>query len=411
MKKNASTTEKLFELEQKNLLRNIQMIIMAGSLAVSSNIVAADSFTDALTGGKANVDINLRYESVDQDETDNASAFTVRTRVGYETADFHRLRAFVEYSGNQSIGDRQDYHVAVGSDADSNNKAVIPDPVISRLNQAWVNYDISKSSVKGGKQRIIMDHRFLGNVGWRQTEQVYTGARAIVKEFSAVKADYSYIMESDNIFGIQTPMQTHALKLDVTAIPFAKVTGYGYLIDVDDSTADSQTLGLKITGAPKVSDSLSLIYHVEYADQSDYADAEDIGGDYYHAKLGAKFMGVTALAAQEKLGGDGSSAFQTPLATKHLFNGWADKFLTTPNDGLVDSYAQVSGKLSGYKLAAVYHDFQSDKGSSHYGTEVDLLVAKKFAKIYTVGVKYASYDADKFATDTSKFWVWGNIKF
>ena len=31
-------------------------------------------------------------------------------------------------------------------------------------------------------------------------------------------------------------------------------------------------------------------------------------------------------------------ALQTPLATLHKFNGWADLFLTTPNAGLEDAY-------------------------------------------------------------------------
>ncbi|MED5432978.1 MAG: hypothetical protein VX920_11630, partial [Pseudomonadota bacterium] len=103
--------------------------------------------------------------------------------------------------------------------------------------------------------------------------------------------------------------------------------------------------------------------------------------------------------------------FQTPLATKHAFNGWADLFLATPADGLEDTFVTVGGKLAGFKLAAIYHDFKSNEGSTDYGTEMDLLVARPIGKHYTVGLKYADYSADDFGADTSKYWAWGELKF
>ena len=42
---------------------------------------------------------------------------------------------------------------------------------------------------------------------------------------------------------------------------------------------------------------------------------------------------------------------------------------------------------------------------------IDLLAAKKFGKNYSAGAKYASYDADDYAVDTDKFWLWGQLKF
>ena len=62
-------------------------------------------------------------------------------------------------------------------------------------------------------------------------------------------------------------------------------------------------------------------------------------------------------------------------------------------------------------MLGVYHDFSADEGSADYGTELDLLAAKKLSKNYSVGVKYASYSADSVATDTDKLWLWGQLKF
>ena len=39
------------------------------------------------------------------------------------------------------------------------------------------------------------------------------------------------------------------------------------------------------------------------------------------------------------------------------------------------------------------------------GSELDLMVSRKFHNIYSVGLKYALYNADTFATDTEKFWL------
>ncbi|RRQ21301.1 hypothetical protein [Thiohalobacter thiocyanaticus] len=130
-----------------------------------------------------------------------------------------------------------------------------------------------------------------------------------------------------------------------------------------------------------------------------------------HFILGATAGGITGKVGYEVLGGDNFSGFETPLATKHAFNGWADVFLNTPAAGLQDTYVQVGGMLMGTKLLAVYHDYQADQGGADYGTELNLLAARSFGKHYSAGIKYADYDADGFAVDTEKFWVWGQISF
>lgn len=402
-----------------NVKKNTLALAIKAALlttALGSTVIAptamADSFTDALTDGKASVDINVRYESVEQTGAETASALTERTRIGYKTGSLNGLKAFVEMTGTESITDRSDYKVPGGPDANAgSSKAVIADPVVTRLNQAYLDYSISKSNIKVGKQRIVMDNRFLGNVGWRQTEQVYSGLRATIKESDKVKLDYAYIVESDNIVGVKTPMETHALKADIAAIPGVKLTAYGYMVDITDSTADSQTYGIRLAGKPKLSDTVTGIYQAEFATQGDHAESSGVSADYYHLKAGVKVDGVTLILAQESLGGDGTYAFQTPLATKHAFNGWADKFLATPANGLVDTYAKAATKVSGIKIAALYHDYKADKGGETYGSEFNIVVAKKFAKKYIVGAKYAAYTAKTHATDTTKLWVWGGVKF
>ena len=53
----------------------------------------------------------------------------------------------------------------------------------------------------------------------------------------------------------------------------------------------------------------------------------------------------------------------------------------------------------------------SDEDSIDYGTEVDITASYTFAKKYNFLMKFASYNADEFATDTSKLWVQVATKF
>jgi hypothetical protein len=104
------------------------------------------------------------------------------------------------------------------------------------------------------------------------------------------------------------------------------------------------------------------------------------------------------------------AAFETPIATGFKFQGWADKFLTTPPDGVRDLYGNLgygwkqAGPFKALTLQAVYHRFASDRHSRLYGDEIDLLASAKLGKT-SLSARYADYQADGFATDTRKFWL------
>jgi hypothetical protein len=53
----------------------------------------------------------------------------------------------------------------------------------------------------------------------------------------------------------------------------------------------------------------------------------------------------------------------------------------------------------------VWHDFSAEATGADYGSELDLLVSRKFAERYELLVKYADYSADGLFTDTAKFWL------
>ncbi len=133
--------------------------------------------------------------------------------------------------------------------------------------------------------------------------------------------------------------------------------------------------------------------------------------NYLLAEVGVKAGPVTPTLGYEKMSGDGSYGFQTPLATLHAFNGWADQFLNTPNTGLVRTYLKLSGSVMGLQLSGFYHQFKADTGGAKYGDEIDFLASYAVNDSLTGNFKLANYNADTFSVDTRKIWVYAEYKF
>ena len=396
--------------------------VIVATLLASVNASAGDmtGLADALGSGKASLDLRYRYEMVDQTGIDKkAGASTLRTRLGYTTGTYHDVGAMVEFDDVSVVGDTK-YNDATGLPSAKTAYPVVADPSGTEVNQAYLSYGgLAATTIKYGRQRLILDNaRFIGNVGWRQNEQTYDAVTLVNTSLPSATVTYGYVYNVNRIFGeasakgdIQT--QAHLLNIAYSGFSAGKLSVYDYLLDlVDSPAASSQTLGARFSGAATVQDGgTKLLYTLEYAKQSDYQDgASSIDADYSLLELGTTTHGVTARLGREALGGDGVFGFSTPLATLHAFNGWADMFLSTPANGLIDTYVNVSGVYSGVKLMAVYHDFKADSGGADYGTETDLLAAKKIGA-YSLLFKYASYAADNFATDTQKMWLMGQASF
>lgn len=389
--------------------------------------LAADSLEEALKGGKVLFDLRYRYEFVDDaDFMKDAQSSTVRTRLGYETGRFHGLSALAELEDIHTIG-ADEYN------STSNGLTMFPlvaDPVGAELNRAYLAYaGVPHTTFRVGRQRIILDnHRFIGNVGWRQNEQTFDALSARYTPVEKLSLFYAHLENANTIFGADHPSKAdrnlNADLLNVSwRLKIGTLTGYAYLLELEDTPlASHQDLGLRFKGQHAFSDKVRLLYTVEYADQSDHKDApSSVDAGYTLAEAGVGIHTVTIKAGHEVLEGDGVYAFQTPLATGHAFNGWADRFLVTPLTGLEDTYLSVGAILAGMNLKAVYHDFSADEGGADYGTELDLLITRTFRKMYTVGLKYANYSADSATPvlpgvsgsnmDLEKIWVTLQLKF
>ncbi|TFH86474.1 hypothetical protein EQG41_12595 [Billgrantia azerbaijanica] len=381
--------------------------LSAGIVALSffaSSVQAQNDFLDAIGSGKVNLDVRYRFELVDQDGFDKeAEASTVRTRLGYRTGGVHGLVGHIEFSDTRAV--KFDNY----QDADT---PVVADPEVTELNRAYLEYGgLTDTVAKLGRQRVILDnHRWVGNVGWRQQEQTFDAATVVTEALPGLVATYGYLWQRNMITGARQDQDSHLLNVSYDALPWLKATGYGYWLDFEEDAPglSSETFGLRLTGAGAISAGMALGYVLEYARQSDAADnPSDYDLDYGLAELSLTVAGVKLLGAYELLEGDGTNAVQTPLATLHGKNGWADQFLRIPADGLVDRYVSVSGSpLERVNLALVYHDYEADNGSSSYGSEIDFVANWKLTPQFSVGAKYADYDADEHSVDTQKAWLY-----
>ncbi len=415
---------RLLEFDMKTASLNVLSLAIAGAVASSFSSVAVAvegaDITEALTNGKAYADFRLRYEFVDQDNAlDNAKGMTLRSRLGYKTGEVSGFSAGIEFEDSRTVLGVDDYNDTNGHNAGENS--VIADPETTELDQAYIQYKNDLVTAKAGRQVITMDnHRFVGHVGWRQDRQTFDGYSLKVTPMNNLSLDYAYLEQRNRIFGEEKDIDSKDHLLNASyKTPFGKLTGYAYLLEEDTAAETSyDTYGVRFSGKADVNSDLKALYTLEYATQDAESSGADADADYMNLEAGAVFKGVTAKLGYEVLGSDdGDYGFSTPLATLHKFNGWSDQFLATPDEGLVDMSLTVSGKLAGLKLAAAYHEFEADDASStvdDLGSELDLLVSKKFTDNYSGGVKYAMYSAGDDGAgkvDTDKAWLWVSAKF
>lgn len=368
----------------------------------------------ALSQTKPILDLRLRYEGVDQDGfADNAGALTYRLRAGLQTGEFLGTSFLVEFD---HIGDIVD-----DFNSTTNGKTmypVVPDPEATELNRLQLtNKSFPDTAITLGRQRVILDDsRFVGNVGWRQNEQTFDALRVQNDSIGKLKLDFTYLNQVNRIFGDESAMGRWEgdvwLANASYPTPFGSLTGFGYLLDIDDAggTMSSETYGVRLAGARELGEG-KLSYAASYANQKDYGSSPfDYSADYYLIEGDYSFGAVSLGAGYEVLGGDDQRGFQTPLATLHKFQGWADKFLVTPVGGVEDIYAKAGykvgdvGPLSGVSIAAIYHDFSADEGGSDYGSELDLSASGTWDKV-KLTLKFADYQSDGFASDTQKIWL------
>lgn len=400
---------------------SIRCLLIAALVFPGATLALADNFKEAITEGKVSVDLRYRYEYVNQDGIENnGHASTARLRLGYTTKSFYGFAFHLDLETILVVGPER-YN---STDNGKTEYPVVADPEDTELNQAYFWYTgIENNVFQLGRQRIKLDNdRFIGNVGWRQNEQTYDAFRFINTNIPNMTLNFIYIGQVNRIFGEHHSFRS---KIDLNGFVFnlkyqfsiGDLVGYVHFFDFLNNPENShQNYGVRFSGDYSISEDVDILYSGEFATQHDFKDGDSIiNASYLSLEGGCKWMRLTAKAGYEKLGGDGIYGFQTPFATLHAFNGWTDKFLATPTTGLRDFYFLLSYPFEVVErrltLMGVFHKFNSDYGSLNYGTEFDLMAKYAVFKGGSVLLKFASYNASEFATNTTKLWISFDYKF
>ncbi len=417
---------------KKTLLLSVAasaMLMAGGDIApvVQEEAPAASEFL-IFNNIYAKGEIRPRYEYVDTDNNarDKADAYTNRLTLGIG-ADFMQIDGLSVYLEGTNVMGSGDFDSLSTSDNNLGLYEVVADPDQTRITQAYLDYKFSDTLIRVGRQAVNLDNqRFVGTVNWRQMPQTYDAAAIINNSIENLSLMAAYvwrvntIFDSDTVKAVGSDFDTNSVLLHAayTFMPELTVTAYDYIIE---DYAD--TYGIAATGKVGLGGA-NVTYRAEYAHQNDPTNgsrAANVDADYYNLQATANISGFLVGAQYEVLGAGnnvGDPAFGTPLATLHAHNGWADMFLATPADGLVDFNGMLGYKADWFGLAKViYHDFSADRGSADYGTEWDAIYKNKIPGVKGLsGMLKASWFKTDNAPgytykDTTKFWVMLDYKF
>jgi hypothetical protein len=367
----------------------------------------------ALDATKPIVDLRLRLETVEQAGiAPEARALTLRGRIGFETGSLWKTTLLAE--GRLLAPLDSDYNSTVNG---KTQFPVVADPEVYGLNRLQLtNTALPGTTIVLGRQRLNLDdQRFIGSVGWRQNEQTIEGLRVTNKSIPKLTLDFTFLDRVNRVFGPDSAVGRYRgnsyLGNGAYQTRWGKLSGFAYLVRFDEAPTDSsQTFGLRFAGERRFG-GIALTYAASYAYQEEYGNNPlNYDDDYGALEAGVTLLGLNVAAGVDLLAGNGVKGFTTPLATLHAFDGWADKFLTTPANGLEDRYGTLGYTMKSLwvfdsvSAKLTYHKFGSQRLSIDYGTEVDAQLIFKIRR-YAAMVKYADYNADSFATDTRKFWV------
>ena len=276
------------------------------------------------TQGNEDLWLRMRYEDVNEDRggtpvagTGDANLLSLRAALGFTTA---RLKGFygrVELEGALNFGDSalnldDDFRVGpgFGTPVNARNReghAIIPDNQFGEFNEAYVGWRSGsgacantpgfcdgKTSFKLGRQTIIYDnHRWVGDVIWRNNNVSMNAFRFDNSSIKNLGISYSYVKKVKRLFGSESIFDEwkfdsgHLINLTYTIPEFGKLTAYGYLLDFNDNrrtpfeegtglpanspvippnVADSDTFGLRFVGRHEIG-SIDLQTEFEWANQ------------------------------------------------------------------------------------------------------------------------------------------------
>ncbi len=424
----------------------------ACSAAAEDAPAAEDEYTfmDSVKEGKNLTNFRLRYEKVGQDGLGPAGtpaaskalkdgeALTLRNLIGWQTAPYKnfsfaaQLIDVSKFIDNFNDSTNNTLVNAASNQLRNAEYAKIIDPTYTGINQLYVDWTgIKNTKFRLGRQQLNLDNvRFIGDIGFRQVMQVFDGGSVLNKSIPDTEV---FLAHFERVRQITTKNRDDGA-LEIVNVkyrisPAEYLIGYAYLDDFDDlglgnawfgagtlnnagkpninADQSNKVFGLRLDGTHPFNPNFRAHYTAEYAKQSDYADGDKrIDAHYYKLGGGLGFDNFNFRLDQELLSSNDSKyAFQTPFGTNHLFQGWVDKFLATPRQGIQDTFVTATYKYDDFLFFADYHLIKSDedfntvgggasRNGNKYGTEWNVAATWNIDKNWMTKLEYGKYSED-----------------
>ena len=187
----------------------MQRVVALGLVLLAAAPATAEkrehgSVVCALRESTASVDLRYRYEWVSEDTVGlDAHASTLQTALAYETGAYEGFSVFVEAENVSSVGAALYNNAGVAHlHNQRTDRPVVADPELTQMNQAALRYTRRGTSVRVGRQEILLDdQRFVGNVGWRQNHQSFDALRVESSDLPRTTVNYAFIRGVHGIRG------------------------------------------------------------------------------------------------------------------------------------------------------------------------------------------------------------------
>jgi hypothetical protein len=415
------------------------------------------TFMDAVKEGKNLTSFRLRYEGVSQDglqptaftnakntpnptrneELKDADGITLRSLVGWQTAPYKNFSFAAQFINVAKLQD--DFNdgtngFRINGGTNQNNRieyAKIVDPDFTDINQLYIDWTgIKNTRVRLGRQAVNLDNvRFIGDIAFRQVMQVFDGVSVLNKSLPDTEIFAAHFEEVTQITSVQRGGDLDIANIRYRISPTEFLVGYGYLSNMENlgfgnawfgagslnnngqlnlfADQSNKTFGLRLDGTHPFNPNVRAHYTAEYAKQTDYSGGDKrIDAHYYKIGGGGGYDNLNVRVDQELLSSNDSLyAFQTPYGTNHLFQGWVDKFLATPRQGIKDTFLTATYKWDDVVFFADYHWIKSDEdfntvgngpktNGNSYGKEWNVAATWNIDKNWMTKIEYGKFIED-----------------
>jgi Alginate export len=411
-------------------LRNYLGIpIAALGLTLSAGVWAADDespgmalkLSESLADGHLLLEVRPRYAVITESiKPQKTAVWTVRSTLGWQTAPYHDLRLTAQYIYTGFLGSG-----GVNTDPAqffSSPYPLLPDPPHSGINQFFADFTgLPSTRIRLGRQILrIDDQRFISDVDFRQTPQVFDGMTVVNTALPETEIQFGEYRRMRTVLGGLNALRLHILHVAWNPFPDHTLAAYGYWHDQAATGAQTgfannaqRIAGVHAEGGFAVGDAWRWMYYLAYARQNRIGEGDArIKASYNRIGVGLQSTGASTWGARldhEVKGSNGGIyGFQTPLTDYYAFNGWALQYTSTPPQGLRDTWLTLRWHIAKLECFIEAHRFRSDYGGLALGREFDASITYPFTNSLLLKLQHAQFragDAARVKNDVDKTWL------